>query len=264
MSLTAAQISARDGKLTASRVACLMNGDDEALLNLWRLMIGDPEAHEEDLSGVWPVQLGSVTETLNLDWYERVTGHPVTRRGEVVIHPACDWAACTLDGWDATIPAPIEAKHVGGREALATVIARYQPQLHWQMICTETNRAVLSVVEGASAPILQTIERDADFSVELWGRAVAFMDCVVNLRPPVFLEPKAAPVKPERIVSMDGNNMWGSEAAVWLANKDAKKLAESAEKALKAMIEPDVACAHGNGVKINRDRAGRLSLREVA
>lgn len=97
MMLTPTQIEARKGKLTASRIACLMTGDIAAILRLYREMIG--EELEEDLSDVWPVQLGAATEQLNLDWHERKRRTPVTRRGEVVVHPEYSWAACTFDGW---------------------------------------------------------------------------------------------------------------------------------------------------------------------
>ncbi|KAF0138657.1 MAG: hypothetical protein FD153_1184 [Rhodospirillaceae bacterium] len=93
-----AQRRARDGKLTASRVGVLMNGDEAAIYALWREMIGAPDYKPEDLSDVWAVQLGSCTESLNLDWYERRTGRSVTRRGDVVVHPTLPWAAATLDG----------------------------------------------------------------------------------------------------------------------------------------------------------------------
>lgn len=95
--LTSTQIEARKGKLTASRIACLMTGDAEKILRLYREMRG--EQPEEDLSDVWAVQLGSATEQLNLDWYERKNRTPVIRRGEVIISAQHDWAACTLDGW---------------------------------------------------------------------------------------------------------------------------------------------------------------------
>lgn len=97
--LSPAQLEAREGKLTGSRVACLMNGDEEAMMNLWREMVGDPAFVPDDLSGVWAVQLGSFTEPLNLDWYERKNGVQVIRRGEVVVHPDYLWAAATLDGF---------------------------------------------------------------------------------------------------------------------------------------------------------------------
>ena len=99
MSLSAAQIEARKGKLTASRIACLMTGDAPAIMRLYREMIG--EELPEDLSHIWPVRLGEATEQLNLDWYEEGGGSPVTRRGEVVGHPKHLWAAATLDGWDS-------------------------------------------------------------------------------------------------------------------------------------------------------------------
>src|SRR5262245_28552958 len=115
MALNATQLAQRAGKLTASRVACLMRGDAEAIHRLWREMIG--EELPEDLSHIWAVRLGEATEQLQLDWFQEQSGMSVTRRGEVVIHPRHTWAAATLDGWiEAPEPYPIEAKHCGGRE----------------------------------------------------------------------------------------------------------------------------------------------------
>lgn len=263
--LTAAQLAAREGKLTASRVACLMAGDEAAILALWRRMIGDPDAPaDEDLADVWPVQLGVCTEPLNLAWYTKTTGRPVTRQGEVIVHPKTPWAACTLDGWDEALPGPVEAKHVGGREPLARIVERYQPQLHWQMIVTGSLKAALTVIEGGNEPTIELVDREEGYAAELWARASAFMACVHSLTPPVAIPPAAAPVRAERIVDFTGSNEWGSEAASWLETKDAAKTAAKAEKALKALVPSDAVKAHGNGVQITRDRAGRLSLKEVA
>lgn len=167
--LTAEQIKARDGLLTASRVACLMTGDAAKILNLWRELVGDPEFVEEDLSAVWPVQLGGVTEHLNLDWYERKY-NPVVRRGEVVVHD-CGWAAATLDGWDSVLKCPIETKHVGGFEKMDVIVSRYMPQLHWQMIVTRTKSCILSVIHGAQEPVIVNIQFDTKYGAELWSRA---------------------------------------------------------------------------------------------
>ena len=262
MGLTPAQLAARDGKLTASRVACLMSGDAAKIHDLWLEMVGDPRYVPEDLSGVWAVQLGSLTETLNLDWYERKHGQ-VTRRGDVVCHPLHDWAACTLDGWDASLPGPVECKHVGGYEALSKIVERYQPQLHWQMICTGSYAAALSVIEGAREPVVEIVPFDAEYGAELWRRAEAFMACVENLTPPVALEAAAAPVKAEKVIDLTGSNEWASHAADWLASAAAAKTAAKAEKGLKALVPVDAARCHGHGVQITRDRAGRLSLKEM-
>ncbi len=95
--LSPEQIAARKNKLTASRVAALVSGDREKIMRLYREMIG--EEQEEDLSHIWAVRLGETTEQLSLDWFEQKNRLPVTRRGEVVVHPEHEWAACTLDGW---------------------------------------------------------------------------------------------------------------------------------------------------------------------
>lgn len=254
------QIRERDGKLTASRVACLMTGDEADILSLWREMVGDPSYVPEDLSGVWPVQLGSCTEALNLDWFERKFG-PLSRRGDVVTHENT-WAACTLDGWSDLHGCPIECKHVGGREELAVIIERYQPQMHWQMIVTGAPKCAISVIMGANEPIVEFIDRDEAYAAELMKRATAFMQHVWDLTPPVALPSVAAPVKPEKTYDMTGNNAWGANAATWLSTRQAKKDCEGAEKELKALVPADAIRCHANGIEIRRDRAGRLSIRE--
>lgn len=261
--LTRQQLEAREGRLTASRVACLMRGDDAAILDLWREMVGDPEYKPKDLSGIWAIQLGETTETLNLDWYERKQQRPVSRRGEVVIHHRVDWAACTLDGFDDELPGPVEAKHVGGREALATIVDRYQSQIHWLMLVTGSRQAALSVIEGASEPIVEIIPRDEEYAAELWRRAEAFMACVWSFTPPVAGEVVLAPVLAVKTYDFAGNNEWGSEAAAWLETRAARKRNEVAEKAIKGLVPADAKRAHGNGIEVARNRAGALTIREM-
>lgn len=261
--LNAEQIKARDGRLTASRVACLMTGDTDKIMNLWRELVGDPAFVPEDLSDVWPVQLGSCTEALNLEWYTRRTGRTLTRQGDVVLRPGFDWAACTLDAFDNEKAAPVECKHVGGFEKHDAIIARYMPQMHWQMLCTETKRCMLSVIEGAREPIIDEIGLDGAYASELWDRAWKFMQCVWNLTPPVELAPVAAPVKAEKTYEMSQSNSWVASAATWAMNIQAKKDCEAAEKELKTLVPSDAARCFGAGVEIKRDRAGRLSVRAV-
>lgn len=262
--LSPIQIQQRDGKLTASRIACLMTGDEAKILDLWRELTGDPSYEPEDLSGVWAVQLGSHTESLNLSWYERRTGKPLSRQGEVVIHPEYDWAAATLDAWDDDLACPVECKHVGGFEKTDAVLARYAPQAHWQMIVTGANRCVFSLIEGAREPIIENVERDAEYAAELMRRAQAFMQCVFDLTPPVAPAPVAAPTKPEKTYDMTGRNEWGAEAVTWLTTRQSAKDFSAAEKALKGLVPADAIRCHGHGIEIRRDKANRLSVKELA
>jgi predicted phage-related endonuclease len=255
------QIKAREGKLTASRVAVLMKGDVEGIMQLYKEMIGEGEP--VDLRHVWPVRLGEVTEQLNLDWFEEKNGSPVTRRGEVVVHEGYDWAAATLDGWFEELKAPIEAKHVGGREPLEVIIERYQPQFQWQMEVTGASECILSVIMGASEPVVEFIPRDADYAAEMVKRGKQFMDCVAKRIPPVALPEVPAPIDASKVYDMSGNNSWAAGANDWLVNKDAADKCKDAEKILKSLVPEDAKKCHGHDIQITRDRAGRLSLRKA-
>ena len=268
MTLTAAQLASREGKLTASRVGVLMNGDDQAVCDLWRECAGDTTWEPDDLSDVWPVQLGTVTEALNLRWYAFKTGREPTRQGEVVVSPERPWAAATLDGWDADYPdgaAAIECKHCGGYEPLDRVVARYMPQLHWQMYCTGAQHAVLSVIEGAKEPVLEEIPLDADYLAELLRRADEFWRCVETLTPPVA-PPPVAPPRPAamREVDMGRSNEWGHFAADWLGNRDAAKAFDTATRELKALTPDDASRAYGHGIVAKRSRNGAIRIGETS
>lgn len=258
--LSPAQIAQREGKLTASAVGCLMSGDEEKILNLWRELTGDPSYVPEDLNDVWVAVLGSHTESLQLDWYEKKTGQQVTRRGEVVLHPEIEWAACTLDGWaDYT---PIETKHCGGYESMDTIRARYMPQMHWQMIVTGARQCILSVIMGNQEPKVEIVDYDEEYGAELLRRAEQFMECVRDLRPPVALASVAAPIKAEKSYSFEANNHWCSEAFAWIANKQAARDFATAEKTIKSLVPADASVVTGGGISCRRNKAGSLTIRE--
>lgn len=258
--LTPAQIEARKGKLTASRVACLMRGDRAAIMQLYLEMIG--EAEPENLDHVWAVRLGSCTEQLQLDWYEAKNTTAISRRGEVVNHPHLDWAACTLDGWIDALQCPIEAKHVGGREPLEVIVDRYQWQLQWQMECTGASQCALSVIVGANEPVVEFIPADPPSIVEMIARGQQFMRYVELREPPVVLDPVAPPQDWQRVYNMTGDNEWANFAATWLSTRHLAVVNEDAAKILKGRMPEDAKKAYGYGVQITRDRAGRKSLRE--
>lgn len=258
--LTAAQLEARRGKLTASKVGCLMRSEADKIHRLWLEMTGQEQ--EEDLSRIWAVRLGQATEQLQLDWFEEKNQVPVTRRGEVVVHPRHDMFAATLDGWITDPPGcPLEAKHVGGREPLEVVIERYQPQLHWQMCCTNTTQCALSVIQGASEPIVEYIDIDHAYAGELMNRGLLFMHHVKSRTPPVILPPAPPPVSQWKDYDMSENGAWEMYAGIWTQTRGAAESCEEAAKILKSLVPADAKKAYGHGARISRNRAGNLSLR---
>jgi putative phage-type endonuclease len=258
--LSPQQHKQREGKLTSSRVACLMSGDAEAIMRLYREMIG--EAEPEDLSHVWPVRLGEATEPLHLDWLE-MTGFTIKRRGDVVVHPRHPWAAATLDGWVIDLNCPVEVKHAGGREPFEVLIDRYQPQVQWQMEVTGATQCLFSAILGANPPIPETIERDPDYAAEMIKRGQQFMAAVADRRPPVALPAAPVPAIAHKVYEMSSNPSWTTHAQRWLQTHGAAETARECEKVLKSLVPEDARKCHGNGAQITRNRAGHLSLREA-
>src|SRR5207244_1047169 len=67
----------------------IMGNDETALVRLWREK--RCESEPEDLSGNLIVQLGTVTETINREWYERNSGQVIKDIQKRVRHPVVRW-----------------------------------------------------------------------------------------------------------------------------------------------------------------------------
>ena len=259
--LTPEQVAERREGIGASDARRIIDGD---WWSLWMEKTG--RAPGEDLSSVWAVQLGSHTESLNLDWYERNTGRKVTRRGEAVVSADYPFLRANLDGVDETAAVIIEAKHVNGFSRPDDVLARYTPQVIHQMLVTGIPDGVLSVIIGANEPVLLKVEYDefwamqyVDKAREFWGY-VERGEAPSEGRPAVLAPPP--PPKQMRTVDMTGSNAWGDAAGRWLENRSAAKTFEAAVKDIKALVEFDVGTATGHGIKVSRSKAGALTIKE--
>lgn len=220
MALTKEQKAARAGKLTGSSIGVLMDGDEEAVLNLYYELTEDPRYVHENLTGAWPPQLGSHTEIFSLHWYALKKGYgPLVKTaltytdedgalvttpmelypnhliklGAVLVHPQYPWAAATLDAWDDELKLCIDCKHCGAHRKIPDVLKKYAPQMHWQMFVTGTKKCILRVILGAAEPVDYTIVWDDFYWATLWSRAQSFMDKVKNKS--LVSAPSAPPVE---------------------------------------------------------------------
>jgi predicted phage-related endonuclease len=256
------QVAAREGCMTASFLPKLMAGNESQIMREWQRLVGDPAWEPEELDDSWPVQFGSYIEPFALDWHERKTGRALSHRGDVVHHPERPYFCATLDAYRADDATVIDCKAPGPWRKIDDVIAHYTPQLIGQRACLGAERAALLIVHGGGEPVEHQVEWGEDYERTLWERVAAFWRCVEMLIEPVAQAPIAPPVKPQKTYDMSGDNLWASEAVVWLDNHHAARLAQAAEKELKGLVPLDAARAYGHGIEIRRDRAGRLSLRE--
>jgi hypothetical protein len=144
---------------------------------------------------------------------------------------------------------PVEP-NVGGHEPIETIVDRYQSQMQWLMECTTADQCGLSVIFGASVPVVEYIERDAGYAAEMVIRGRLFMECVRQRREPVQLPPPPPPpVVVSKNYSMDGSNKWADAAVTWLTTKVAASDHAAAERTLKELVPPDEKACTGYSVK---------------
>ena len=154
-----------------------MGGDEGALIRLWREK--RREIEPEDLSGNLVVQLGTVTEHLNRQWFQKNTGKSVTDVQRRVFHPIHRWMAATLDGRVEDTGAVFEAKFMlpwsFSEEAAA---GKHMAQLQHNMWVTASRSAVLSIITGGGKWVEMTIPADPLYQHLLLTAEKKFWRCV--------------------------------------------------------------------------------------
>ena len=242
--------------------ARIIMGDDRgALLRLWQEKRG--EAEREDLSGNLIVQLGTVTEHLNRQWYERESGHVVTDVQRRVEHPVIRWMAATLDGIVQGSGAVFEAKFMlpwsFSEEGAAE---KYMPQLQHNMWVTNAKSAVLSIITGGGKWVEITIPADLLYQHLLLTAEKKFWRCVESGEPPRLfgVEPPRPRIEAVRIVDMSASNVWAEFAAAFRRTRGAYVEHETAKAELKSLMPEDAKEAIGHGIRAKRSKSGAISF----
>src|SRR3954470_5342343 len=160
-----------------SHARIIMGDDEPALLRLWREKRGEVEP--EDLSGNLIVQLGTVTEHLNRQWYERNTGQAVTEVQQQLFHPIKRWMAATVDGIVEATGSVFEAKFMlpwsFSEEGAAE---KHMAQLQHNMWITASRTAVLSIITGGGKWVEMAIPADPLYQHLLLTAEKRFWRCV--------------------------------------------------------------------------------------
>ena len=260
--LSAERVDARNRGIGGSDANIILSGDSERVLRLWQEKRG--ETKPEDLGGRLSVVLGCWTEDFNRQWYEKLTGYPVSDAGLEVTCSQFRWRKCTLDGVVENAGAIFEAKHTNNFVKPDEVLERYMPQLQHNMAVARADRAVLSVIFGNARYEMFEVAADWLYQLDLLQAEKAFWNAVLSGEPPVAAEAPPAP-RPvaTRELSFEGNNAWAAAAADWLETSKAAKTHATACKSLKQLLEEDVRRAFGHGIEARRSKAGAITIREL-
>jgi len=237
-------------------------GDDEArLVRLWREKRGEIEP--DDLSKDLIVQLGSITEELNRNWYERSSGNDVEDIQRHVRHPVHKWMAATLDGRVRQTRAVFEVKFMlpwsFSEEAAAE---KHMAQLQHNMWVANAKSAVLSIITGGGKWVELTIHADPLYQHLLLTAEKKFWRCVRDGEMPRLfgVEPPRPRLDAIRIVDMSASNSWAEFASSYRGSRPAYLEHEAAKAELKKLMPEDAKEAIGHGVRAKRSKSGAISF----
>jgi predicted phage-related endonuclease len=243
----------------------IMRGDWLALYNE-KVGLVQPE----DLSNVFKVQLGILTEPLHKKFFELKSGLTVTEDA-FREHPVYGFMNGHLDGWIASKGTFLECKHTSSFSNIREKARYYMAQLQHYMAIAQVDHCYFSCIFGNNEPEYCTVDRDESYIAELITTEQAFWWHVQNKVPPEDNDEaklkaeelaKAVVIDNMRSVDMSTTNSWGVLADQWLDTLEASKTNERMSKEIKALVPDDAAEAFGNGIIVRRDRRNRLSLRK--
>ena len=231
----------------------------------------------EDLSGIFHVQLGNVTEKFNLAWQADANDWKLRFEDEVIRHSKYPFIGALVDaiGWnfigkDSEMIGEfvIDAKHISELNEWNT-IEKVSERYYWQaqnnMLATGIHQFCLSIIAGNKLQKPVWIAFNKEHAKEYLELAKKFWKHIEEGKRPNPVEGKDAVEIPTEFIdyNMNGNNQWANNCIDFIENETAAKLFEISKKTLKQLTPKNARKATGHGVEIKRDRAGRLHVEKT-
>ncbi len=243
----------------------------------------------EDLSRVFRVQLGLVTEDLHARFHHYDTGDkllsmpdaPTTRADFGDLLKTIDKAGllgvlyATYDRWVEGDDIPLEMKHTNERNNLRDAAEYYMPQLQLQMLIAGVSRIRFSIIRGNSNPEWGYVAADAEYQAMMLRQLDAFWYHVTADDEPPADEVKGAaeraaaakaakeiPLNGFKPYDMTGDNEWSAAARQFIADKLAAEGLKESEKKIRGMIPADAETVTSKELSFKRDARGayRVSI----
>jgi hypothetical protein len=231
----------------------------------------------EDLSRIFKVQLGHITEEFNLTWFAKQEDWILPAQMDTVAirnkdHPYIGCLPdCIMTKNGGQVEAVIDAKHTGAKAPWwdeQKVAEYYFPQAQHNMIACEIYEFWLSVIFGNEGPVAIEIPFNPAWAKKYTGLCESFWEHVSRKDPPTAGDSLTVPeIKLDDMRELDmteGNQAseWAQSAETFLDTKKMHKKHDDTKKAIKEMIPDDVKRAYGDGIEAKRDKRG-ISIRKI-
>lgn len=243
-------------------------------LELWREKTG--KRAPADLSNVFRVQLGLLTEPFHLEWHSLYETTVLSSDNEPMYSPGVTpegWMYASLDGWVLLEDVPIEVKHTNEHNHLRGCAEYYMGQLQHIMLVTGTDRIRFSIIRGNNEPEWGYVAADRDYQKRLLAMEQNFWFHVTeDVAPPAQPQEtealaeaaKQIPINGLKPYDLSSDNEFCSLAVDYLTLKPQAARFEDVKKELKAKVPADASEVTCPSIVIKRSANGALRFQETA
>lgn len=269
LGLSDAQAETRNTYLGGSDAKGVWNGD---WLEIFNKKTGRDSG--DDLSKIFKVQLGHVTERFNILWKARELGwdvHFPDPTQEVTRHPDFSFIACLPDaiGRDDKGEFVIDAKHTGAKAPWwdeDKMIEYYYWQMQHNMLTYGIGRSCILPIWGNEQNDPIWIDASPEHQENYLGRACQLWGLIETDTVPADIDapqPVAMIAYSDKIdIDMEGNNAWASAAVDFISHAAAATKFEDAKKEIKALVPENAKYASGHGIEASVNKKGSVTIRE--
>lgn len=248
----------RSKSIGGSDALKIMRGD---WTDLWLEKTGQKES--DDLSSVFPVQLGIVTEDFNIDWFAKDMG--ITIPDRQVQYERTEYGIPLRATLDAEFVLngkkhALECKHTYEMNTLNKQIDNYMPQLQLYMYMAEIDSIYFSNIFGNRRYEYCKVSWDKEYFERMMVYIKEFWQCVTTKTPPpmavnipsITLDHIALDDMIARCADTD--NMFIDQAHQFIETIEAHTLHEAAKKTLKAMVADNEREVYSQPLTIKRSK----------
>lgn len=262
-------LAERKSTIGGSDINRLASGDPHEINALFEEKM---EGRSTDLSMVWPVVMGHVTEELNTEWCQVKQNIEIIDRQRVIRGVEHTFMRCTLDGAVRNYKgrgAVFDAKFTMGRpmrgeewsDVIPRLVRKYTPQLHWNAYLLEeaegkrVDYGLLSILRGGNEPTFHEVKIDRNYTESLIELGKFFMACMELGYYPDEMERPEIPVPPEEREPVDMTETthdpkWKQWAGLWVQTAGAADTFKKAESEIKKLVPKNASEAFGHGIRV--------------
>tara|TARA_R100001530_G_scaffold15032_1_gene13463 strand:- start:1316 stop:2191 length:876 start_codon:yes stop_codon:yes gene_type:complete len=234
----------------------------------------------EDLSKNLAVQIGVITEPVNIRFFEYEKNFKVIsnagelRQQDQFMFASYDGVVMNSDNGsvvETKVPLPIECKHTNSNNTMDNCVQNYMPQLQHYLMVSKAPYIYLSVIFGNNRYETCKVDADKTYQKKLYEIEKSFWQYVQEDKEPEKLDTSELPklagkIKINDMITINfdevKDNEFMSLAPRWHETKIQANEHKAISQVLKAKVPDNCRRATGSGILISRTKAGYLTIKE--